>query len=400
MDNDTLRCVIYETPHLGADDEAVLLVIDKLREDLRFFLHQPRRWFGTLRRATLARAVQGSNSIEGYHATVEDVAAVIEGEEPLDADIETQHAISGYRDAMTYVLQMASHGAMPKLDESLLRSLHFMMLRHDLSKHPGHWRPGAVWIEDEAGRAVYDGPDREVVEPLLAALIEEVNTATGHAMIRAAMAHLNLALIHPFSDGNGRMARCLQSFVLASDGIVSPEFSSIEEYLGRNTSSYYGVLTEVARGRWSPENSARPWIRFCLTAHYRQAHTILRRIRETEALWDRCEQVVARRGLPDRAVGPLCDAARGWRLRRSLYVKVVRSSAAEEITDATATRDLRLLADAGLLQPIGERRGRHYIGSPELQAVWRGIRAQRPTRTDDDPYGGATAHPSLPGIQP
>ena len=45
------------------------------------------------------------------------------------------------------------------------------------------------------------------------------------------MAHLNLALIHPFEDGNGRMACCLQSFVLAQD-TRHPHFMSIEEDLG------------------------------------------------------------------------------------------------------------------------------------------------------------------------
>ncbi|MBX3314526.1 MAG: hypothetical protein KF906_09420 [Actinobacteria bacterium] len=69
------------------------------------------------------RAVQGSNSIEGYHASVEDVIAIVEGEDPLDADDETRHAIEGYRDAMTYVLQLGSAPPMPPLDPSLVKSL-------------------------------------------------------------------------------------------------------------------------------------------------------------------------------------------------------------------------------------------------------------------------------------
>jgi len=51
---------------------------------------------------------------------------------------------------------------------------------------------------------------------------------------------------------------------------------SVEEYLGRNTQAYYDVLGEVGRGSWHPENDARPWIRFNLTAHLRQARTMLR----------------------------------------------------------------------------------------------------------------------------
>lgn len=381
---------IYEPPVMEDGDLAVVAAIEDLRTQLRFFLHEPRRWYGTLRRATFARAVQGSNSIEGYHASVDDVAAVIDGEEPLDADEETSQAIAGYRDAMTYVLQLAP--SPPPIDTTLVKSLHFMLMKYDLSKHPGAWRPGAVWITNNQGDTVYEAPDRELVDDLMAATIAQADHYSGPTMVRAAMAHLNLVLVHPFSDGNGRMARCVQTFVLASGGVVSPEFASIEEYLGRNTLRYYDVLSEVAHGRWTPERSTRPWIRFCLTAHYRQARTVLRRVHETEALWDGCEQLVARHRLPDRSVDALCDAARGRRLRRSLYTKLVASGSGEAITDATATRDLRALTDAGLLHPEGEKRGRHYGPTAALSEVWQRIRSQRQPTADDDPYALLAHH--------
>lgn len=386
---------IYRAPALRDADLAVLEQIEEQRHELRFYLAEPRRWNGTLRRATFARAVQGSNSIEGYHASVEDVAAVIEGEEPLDADTETTAAIAGYRDAMTYVLQLADDP--PPVDASLITSLHFMMLKYDLTKHPGRWRPGRIWVENQNGDVVYQAPDRDRVEPLVDELVASINDDAGDVLVRAAMAHLNLTLIHPFSDGNGRMARCLQTYVLASSGVLSPVFSSIEEYLGRNTDRYYAVLAKVAQGEWSPQRDTRPWIEFSLTAHYRQARTLQRRIHETEALWDRCEQLVHRRGVPERSVAALCDAARGWKLQRSLYSKLVLDGSGEAITDTTATRDLRALVEAGLLDPQGEKRGRTYLPTPDLRTAWESIRSLRQPRADDDPYESA-GQPRLPGL--
>lgn len=379
--------MIYATPSLSAADEHVLDQIETVRRDLQLYLRTPRRWYGSLRRATVARSVQGSNSIEGYHASVEDVAAVLEGEEPLDADEDTRHAIAGYRDAMTYVLQLAP--TQTAIDASLVKALHFMMLKHDLTRNPGQYRPGAVWVQNDDGEAVYHAPDREQVEPLVAELLDDLATTDAHPLVAAAMAHLNLVLVHPFSDGNGRMARCLQTFVLARDGLLAPEFSSIEEYLGRNTSAYYAVLAEVAQGSWSPQRDARPWIEFCLTAHQRQATTLLRRVQEAEALWDGCEQIVARHRLPDRTVAALCDLARGWRYRRSLYVKVTRSATGTDISDAAATRDLAALASAGLVEAVGEKRGRSYLATSTLRAVWDQIQTARPVLPVGDPYGVA-----------
>ena len=53
---------------------------------------------------------------------------------------------------------------------------------------------------------------------------------------------------------------------------------------GRNTSAYYDLLSQVGRGTWQPENDSRPWVRFTLVAHLRQARTMLRRVRESERL--------------------------------------------------------------------------------------------------------------------
>ena len=196
------------------------------------------------------------------------------------------------------------------------------------------------------------------------------------------MAHLNLVLIHPFSDGNGRMGRCVQTLVLAREAILEPPFASIEEYLGANTQSYYDVLAEVGRGSWHPENDARPWIRFSLTAHFRQAKTLLARVKESEELWERCVVEAQSARLPSRVVPVLFNTALGFRAQRSLY----RSLVEEDVSEAMATRDLRAMADAGLLVAHGERRGRFYTASRELRAIAVEIRGRRQRLDDSDPF--------------
>ena len=99
--------MLFETPEPTEVELAVLSQIGDLKTKLRWQLNEPRRWFGSLRRMQFARAVQGSNSIEGYEAALDDAAAIDMGEEPLDADEETRLAVKGYRDAMTFVLQLA-----------------------------------------------------------------------------------------------------------------------------------------------------------------------------------------------------------------------------------------------------------------------------------------------------
>lgn len=381
--------MIYGTPKVGEEELQAIEQIDELRKQLRYRVAQPRRWRGGLRRLVFAKAVQGSNSIEGYHASLEDVIAAVADEETLDATTETVAALQGYRDAMTYVLQLADETTVD-ISGDLIRSLHFMMIKHDLAKRPGRYRTGAAFVvRGSDGETVYEGPEAEQLETLMDALLTMIRSSDGPVLIRAAMAHLNLVLIHPFSDGNGRMGRCLQTLVLAREKIVSPVFSSIEEYLGRNTQQYYGVLEQVAHGEWSPQNDARPWVRFCLNAHYQCIETMLWRVQEAEELWDACSNLAEQRGLPERSVGPLSDAARGLRLRNASYRLAVKSSDGDEIDVPTASRDLRALVAGGLLESHGKTRGRYYVRSRELSDAFGRVRRHKPRFESANLFGEA-----------
>lgn len=387
---------VYATPALHPVELEVLTMIEELRGRLRNYVDpEPRRWYGTLRRMSFARAVQGSNSIEGYDASLDDVIAAVDDEPTLSADEETRLALGGYRDALTYVLQIAQDPALT-VDGGLLKSLHFMMLRHRLDKDPGRWRPGEIYVVREmTGERTYEGPPWDAVPELIASMIGELEESYAPVLARAAMAHLNLVMIHPFRDGNGRMARALQTLVLAREEIRAPVFSSIEEYLGRNTESYYAVLGEVGEGRWNPGNDARPWLRYCLRAHYHQARTQLRRVQETERLYAACGELASRHGLPERAVGALAEAAYGLRLTHATYRRLMEITAGETVSGLTASRDLKALVDARLVQAVGRTRGRYYVAEPALLAERMRIQASREPKERSDPFELATGQLEL-----
>lgn len=375
---------LFEPPQLDQRELDVLAQIAELKETLRFQLSEPLRWSGQLRRMAFARNIQGSNSIEGYDAALEDAAAVVLGEEPLDVTTETRLALEGYKNAMTFVLQtVLEPPTIVSLD--LVKSLHFMMTSYDLSTRPGRWRAGQIFVRDErSGEIVHEGVELESVPPLMAQLVGLMNQTGEVPIVRAAMAHLNLVMIHPFRDGNGRMARCLQSLSLAADGVLSPVFMSVEEYLGRNTQAYYSVLAEVGRGGWNPHNDTRPWVRFMLTAHLRQARTLRHRVKVSERIWVELERTAAQHQLPERVIYALFDAALGLRVRRGTYIATLADSG-DEISDQTASRDFKALVDAGLLIPHGEKRGRSYSGSDLVRGIMdRAI--PREARDDTDPF--------------
>lgn len=372
---------IYAAPPLSSEDRAVLAEIHQMRKTLRHVLRIPKRWQGGLRRSALARAIRGSNSIEGYEVAEDDAAAALDDEEPISADQRTFLEIQGYRDALGYVLAMGEEDFLA-FDTTELRAMHYMMLRHDGSKSPGRYRKGPVFVHDErADHVVYEGPEADHVPALMDALVLSLREgAELDPIVRSAMAHLNLVMIHPFRDGNGRMARALATSVLTRSDIGEPEFSSIEEWLGANTDDYYAVLALTGHGTWRPRDDPRLWISFNLRAHHMQAQTVARRVQEAGETWSELDGLITRYRLPERSTDAMFEAVLGYRVRRNTYLK--RTGVEEQ----TATRDLAALAAAGVLVPHGNGRGRFYTAGEPLQQIQQSRRSRRKPLSDPYPW--------------
>jgi Fic family protein len=380
--------MIFETPRLGGHDISVLAMIDAQRERLKTFTFTtPGKWTGYLRRNSLARAIQGSNSIEGYSADLNTVVAVVEQEPPRAEDIdETHKALVGYREALTYVTQAAQDPTF-EFNRQFLKTLQFMIAGYSMANDPGRWRNSSVFVvSGKTGETVYTPPDVEMVEPLTGELVDRLNAPEDEPpIVRAAMAHLNLTMIHPFKDGNGRAARALQTLVIARGGVLHPAFCSIEEWLGAHTEAYYAVLGEVGQGKWNPGNSAAAWLRFCLTAHFQQAALMIRRNEEAGRLYAGVEKLITEHRLPERSWNALFDAALGARITNVRYRKDA------EITDFTASKDLKRMSKIGLLEPRGEKRARIYVAAAPLATLRRESRIQR---IIEDPYETVRREPA------
>jgi hypothetical protein len=96
--------------------------------------------------------------------------------------------------------------------------------------------------------------------------------------------------------------------------------------------------------------------------------TLLNRITVMDLLWHEVELLVKQQGLPDRVTNAVVDGAIGYRVRNAGYRKLA------ELNDILASRDLKNAVAAGLLIPIGERRGRIYAGAPHVRAIFDRLR--------------------------
>jgi hypothetical protein len=354
--------MLIPTPELGPAIRERLEELDELRESLGRQAGQSARWMGTLRRFVRARSAEGSISIEGFHVRSGDAVAVANQEQPIDPDDDDRMALACYARAMDHVGVMAGDPGFRWTDRVVL-DLHFDACGFQRDRDPGRWRAGPVRIVNSDGSVAYEGPGSAAVPELMAEVTDwlEGGDTEAHAVVRAAMAHLHVVSVHPFRDGNGRVSRIVQSLVLARDGIVSPEFGSIEEHLAANTPAYYAALQAAHGLSYEPGGSdASGWVEFCLGAHLAQARKRLAQIDEAALRWERLEALSAERGWPDRVAIALEQSLIGGTDRAAYRLEA-------DISSPTASGDFRRLLDAGLVVQEGRGRSTRYLAAEALR---------------------------------
>ena len=357
---------LYRTPPKSQTLESRLTKLDQQRRYLAQHLGESAQpWTGALRRLAAAEATVGSTSIEGYGASIEDTVEILAGRPAAKASEETQRIIAAYGQAMDRVTALADDPHFEWTSQTILE-LHFLVCFPQSQTKPGRLRDGSVIVTRGAGREPYRPPPASAVPGLVNELSEWLGSgdSTRHPVIRAAMAHLSLVSIHPFRDGNGRVARVVQSLVLAREGLLRPELVSIEPYLSRHTREYYAILEDVQGVEYDPARNALPWVEFCVEAHIFEATERRRWLELAYSRHDFCEELARNEGYPQRFVTALDQALLGLPVTNSDYRQE------SSIASPTAVQDLQRLRRDGWLDQEGGGRSVRYVASKRLQDKW------------------------------
>ena len=356
--------VLFATPPITQALRRRLDELDELRGRLGDQAGSAGRWLGGLRRQWRAESAESSIEIEGFRVPEDERVAVTAGETVPDPSDDDRMALSCYGRAMDHVGVMSDDPVFRWVDRVIL-DLHFDACYFQKDRGPGQYRQAGIEVTSPGGGPpAFVGPPAKDVPKLMREVVRwlERGDRQAHVAVRAAMAHLHVVSVHPFRDGNGRISRIVQSLVLARDGLLAPEFVSIEEYLGRNTQAYYAALQKVQGGSYQPERHAAPWVEFCVTAHIEQARRRLDQLAEAGARWNALEELVEARGWPDRLVVALEQSIFGG-VDRATY------TAETDVAAPTASIDLRRLVDANLVVQRGRGRSTRYVASDELRRL-------------------------------
>jgi Fic family protein len=179
-------------------------------------------------------------------------------------------------------------------------------------------------------------------------------------MVRAALAHVWLAAVHPFQDGNGRTARITASLVMYRAGFRLPQFTSLEEWWGAHPAEYYSAF-DCLGSNWDSQADVTPFVTTHVRAQRMQADALSLRQATERQLWAALEDIVDNElGMDIRAANALWEAFFGREVTNRYYRGIA------DIGQVTASHDLKQLQTSGLLGVQGGGQNTSYLGTPEL----------------------------------
>jgi len=199
----------------------------------------------------------------------------------------------------------------------------------------------------------YEAPPPEEVGAQTDAFLKWLNADGGEIpLLKAAVAHLWFVIIHPFDDGNGRLTRVITEMMLARAENTELRFYSMSAQMQKEKAGYYAILERTTTGTLD----ITPWLEWflgCLERAIDGSGEVIGKVMEKAAFWQKRSTDVTN-PIQREIINRLLDGFVG-NMTSGKAAKILK------VSQDTAARALKDLAERGILSIRGAGRGTHYV---------------------------------------
>ena len=314
-------------PALSLDHDLMRSVgrLHEYRGREQLYTQQARQALGTLKEVAVVRSAESSNRIEGVEASPERIKKLMD--ESAAPETRSEQAIAGYRDVLNTI--HTRHEDI-ELSNGVVRQFHRDLFKYT-SRRGGDWKSAGNNIieQDPGGREVvrFETVSPHRTPEYMRTLHDRFDRAWTERevdpLLLIAAYVLDFLCIHPFRDGNGRMARLLTLLLLHKADYRVGQYISVEKLVEDSRESYYETLYRSSQGWHEASHDLRPWTDYflgTLLAAYEEFEDRVGELRtqrgaKTQRILDAVEELSD--GFKTRDVEELCPS-----VSRSLIRKV------------------------------------------------------------------------------
>lgn len=185
-----------------------------------------------LRKENRIKTIHSSLAIESNTLSLEQVTAILDGKRVLGNPVEIKE-VKNASEAYDLMFQLD-----PMNIDDLLKA--HRLMTSGLIKESGVFRNGNVGVFD-GGKVIHVAPPAEFVPQLIAELFDWYKNTKMHPLVKSAVFHYEFELIHPFSDGNGRIGRMWHTLLLGQWHNIF-FWLPIEDLIKERQQEYYEAL--------------------------------------------------------------------------------------------------------------------------------------------------------------
>lgn len=333
-----------------------------------------------LKQVTTIESTASSTRIEGVELSDDEVARVLNGLSIDSFRARDESEVLGYGELLTEIYE--SHEVL-SLTENHVKQLHSILLRHSLKdeRHRGSYKTLENNVEarhpDGRREIIFQTASPFETPRLMAELIASTSAAfeekSVHPLVIIARYIVEFLAIHPFQDGNGRLARALTTLLLIRAGYEYVPYASLERIVEENKSLYYAALRESQLAMRSEPAAFGAWLSFFLRLLRTQKQSLESKLDLEQSMLQLSE-----------AQQKVLDFIR--KRGRATTVEIGDSI---QMPWRTVRYHLSSLVERGLVSAHGERKGRYYTTSS--------VETEKPVLTPDPGTNGIIAQIYLHG---
>lgn len=305
----------------------------------------------------MVRSVHHGTHIEGNELNLDQAEKVIEGQPVVARERDIQEVIN-YRRVMEYLGEVGSGRLEVGINESFILNLHRMTVEKILPPEKvGRFRTTQVVVRNSLTGEISFKPPAAIAVPIqIKELLEFINGTTPdevHPVLKSGIVHYELVRIHPFVDGNGRVARALSTFILFQEDYDIRKFFSLEEYFDNDATEYYAALQSVEK----ENGNLTRWL-----AYFTQGLAI-----ELAKIKDKIEKISVDVKLKERQGGaPIMLSDRQLKIVEYIQkMGYLQNSGFKQlfpmVSEDTVLNELKALIKHGLIKKSGKTKGAKYV---------------------------------------
>ena len=309
-------------------------------------------WEKKFKEEAIVRAVYHGTHIEGNALAKDDAKNILEGKEVIGRSRDIQEIIN-YRKVIEFIDEEAKK-KIDKITELLIKKLHRIIIDKILTTGQGEYRTKQVIIRNSAtGEVTFRPPPAIEVPFLMREFVYWLNkdNLDIHPVIKAGIAHHELVRIHPFLDGNGRVARVLATLILLLGGYDIRSFFSLEEYYDKDAASYYQNLQKASSGDLT---SWLEYFTYGASVEFEKVKEKILKISKDVKLKEKIGG--AQIFLTERQIRLIEYIQEVGYIQNQIFKDIF-----PDVSEDTVLRDLKELINKGLIKKVGSTKSARYV---------------------------------------